>query len=58
MEVTGWMGLKLSVILTQTIGRLDIGVTLYAGILTLVKLKYFMSKDLSTKTSSTELHCC
>ena len=47
---TGWVGLELSVILTQTVGRFDVRVTPYTGILTLAKLRYFMSKDLSTKT--------
>ena len=49
MKGTGWVGLELSVILTQTVGRFD-RVTPYTGILTLGKLKYFMSKNLSTKT--------
>ena len=34
----------------QTVGRFDMWLAPYTGILTLVKLKYFMSKDLSTKT--------
>ena len=34
----------------QTVGRFDKWLTPYTGILILVKLKYFMSKDLSTKT--------
>ena len=42
---TGWVGLELSIILTQTVGRFDMRVTPYTGILTLKKLKYFMSKD-------------
>ena len=45
-----WVGLELSIIFTQTVGRFDLRVTPYTGILTLAKLKYFMSKDLSTKT--------
>ena len=47
---TGWVGLELSIIFRQTVGRFDMQVTPYTGILTLEKLKYFMSKDLSTKT--------
>ena len=47
---TGWVGLELSIIFTQVMGRFDMCVTPYTGILTLAKLKYFMSKDLSTKT--------
>ena len=43
---TGWVGLELNVILTQTVGRFDMWVTHYTSILTLAKLKYFMSKDL------------
>ena len=35
---------------TQTVGRFDMWVTPYTSILTLAKLKYFMSKDLSNKT--------
>ena len=46
---TGWVGLELSVILTQTVGRFDVRVTPYTGILTLAKLRYFMS-NLSIKT--------
>ena len=46
----GRVGLELSFILMQTIGRFDMWVTPYTGIQTLAKLKYFMSKDLSTKT--------
>ena len=45
----GWVGLELNVILMQTVGRFDMWVTPYTGILTFVKLKYFMFKDLSTK---------
>ena len=45
----GWVGLELSVILTLTVGRVDMWVTPYTGILTLAKLKYFMFKDLNTK---------
>ena len=47
---TGWVGLELSIIFMETVGRFDMWVTLYTGILTLAKLKYFMSKGLSTKT--------
>ena len=47
---TGLVGLELTIILAQTLGRFDMWVTLYTGILTLAKLKYFMSKDLITKT--------
>ena len=46
----GWVGLELSVLLTQTVARFDIWVTPYTDILILAKLRYFMSKDLSTKT--------
>ena len=46
---TGWVGLELSNILTQTVGRFDMWVTPYIDILTLAKLIYFMPKDLSTK---------
>ena len=49
-DLTGWMGLELSVILMQTAGRFDMWVTPSTDILTLVKLKFFMSKVLSTKT--------
>ena len=48
--MTGWVNLELSVILTQTLGRFDMWVTPYTGILTLAKLKYFTSKDLNAKT--------
>ena len=49
-KATGWVGLKLSIIFIQTAGRRDKSLASYIGILTLAKLKYFMSKDLSTKT--------
>ena len=49
-EGTGWVGLERNVILIQTVGRFDMWVTPYTSILTLAKLKYFMSKDVSTKT--------
>ena len=49
---TAWVGLELSIIFMQIVGRFDTWVTPYTGILTLEKLKYFMSKDLSTKTWS------
>ena len=47
---TGWVGLELTIIFTETVGRFSMWVTPYTGILTLIKLKYFISKDLSTKT--------
>ena len=47
---TGWVGLELSIILTRTVERFDMWVTPYTGILILAKLKYFVSKDLRTKT--------
>ena len=47
---TGWVGLELSIIMTQSVGKFDMSLTPYTGILTLAKLKYFMTKDLSTKT--------
>ena len=47
---TGSVYLELSIIFTQTAGRFDMWVTPYTGILTLAKLRYFISKDLSTKT--------
>ena len=50
MKGTAWVGLELSIIFTQTVGRFDLRVTPYTGKLTLAKLKFFMSKDLSTKT--------
>ena len=50
MKGTGWVGLKLRIIFTRTVGRFRMSVTSYTGMLTLAKLKYFMSKDLSTKT--------
>ena len=46
---TGLVGLELSIIFVQTEGTFDMWVTPYTGILILAKLKYFMSKDLSTK---------
>ena len=48
---TEWVGLELSIIFTQTVGKFDMWETLYTGILTLAKLKYFMSKDLITMIS-------
>ena len=39
----------------QTVGRFNIGVIGYTGILILKKLKNFISKDLSTKTLSCTL---
>ena len=49
---TRWVGLELefSIIFMRTVGRFNMWVTPYTGILTLANLKYFMSKDLSTKT--------
>ena len=47
---TGWVGLELSIISTQNVGRFYLWVTRSTGILTLAKLKYFMSKILSAKT--------
>ena len=47
---TWWVVLELHVILTQTVGRFDMSVTVLTGTLTLEKLKYFMSKNLNTKT--------
>ena len=48
---TGWVGLELeiSIIFMQSLGRFQMWVTPYTSILTLTKLKYFMSKELSTK---------
>ena len=48
---TGWVGLELeiSIIFMQSLGRFQMWVTPYTSILTLAKLKYFMSKELSTK---------
>ena len=43
-----WVGMELNIIFTQAVGRFDMRVTPYTGILTLAKLKYFMSEDLST----------
>ena len=47
----GWVGLELeiSIIFMQSLGRFQMWVTPYTSILTLAKLKYFMSKELSTK---------
>ena len=47
----GWVGLELeiSIIFMQSLGRFQMWVTPYTSILTLTKLKYFMSKELSTK---------
>ena len=42
--------LERSIILTQTVGRFNMRVTPFSGILTLAMLKYLMSKDLSTNT--------
>ena len=50
LKGTEWVGLELNIILTQTVGRFNKWVTPYTGILTLEKLKYFMYKDLSSKT--------
>ena len=50
MKGTEYMGLKLSIIFTQTAGRFIMLVTSYTGMLILEKLKYFISKDLITKT--------
>ena len=36
--------MELNIIFTQTVGRFDMRVTPYIGILTLAKLKHFMSK--------------
>ena len=47
---TGWVVLELSIIFMQIVRRFDMWVTPYIAILTLAKLKYFMSKDLGTKT--------
>ena len=46
---TEWVGLEHSIVLALTPGRFNMWVTPYTGILTLTKLKYFMSKDLNTK---------
>ena len=46
MKGTGWVILELCIIFMQTEGRFDMWVTSYTGILTLAKLKFFMSKDL------------
>ena len=40
----GWVGLELSIIFTQTVGRFNMWVTPYTGIIILSKLKYFISK--------------
>ena len=47
----GWVGLELEIgiIFMQSLGRFQMWVTPYTSILTLTKLKYFMSKELSTK---------
>ena len=50
VEGTGWVGLELSIIFMQTAGRFNMWLTTYTGILTLAELRFFMSKDLSTKT--------
>ena len=50
VKVTGWVGLELSIIFMQTAGRFNMWLTTYTGILTLAELRFFMSKDLSTKT--------
>ena len=50
MKGTGWVGLKLSIIFMQTVGRVNMLMTPYTSILPLAKLKCFMPKDLSTKT--------
>ena len=54
VRVTERVGLKrkFSIIFMQTVGRFNTLTTSYTGILTLAKLKCFMSKDLSTKTQS------
>ena len=52
MKGTRSVGLELQIIFMQTVGRFDMSATPYTGILILAKLKYFMSKDLSTKTLS------
>ena len=49
MKGPGWVGLQRSIIFTLTVGRFDMRVTPYTGILTLTKLKYFIFKDLNTK---------
>ena len=45
---SGWVSLELSVILSQTVGRL----TPYTSVLTLAKLKYFMSKAKDERTKN------
>ena len=52
LKGTRWVGLELSIIFMQTVGSFNMWVTPYTGILTLGKLKYFMSTDLRTKTQS------
>ena len=47
VKSTGWVGVERSITLTQTVGRFDMSMTLLHRS-TLAKLKYFMSKDLST----------
>ena len=37
---TGWVGLELSIILTQTVGRFDMWVTPYTTILTFTRPEY------------------
>ena len=51
VKVAGWVALELeiSIIFMQSLGRFQMWVTPYTSILTLTKLKYFMSKELSTK---------
>ena len=49
MQGTGWVDLELSIILTLTVEKSDMWETPYVDILTLTKLKYFMSKNLNTK---------
>ena len=51
VKVAGWVALELeiSIIFMQSLGRFQMWVTPYTSILTLAKLKYFMSKELSTK---------
>ena len=49
MQGTGWVGLELSIILTLTVEKSDMWETPYVDILTLTKLKYFISKNLNTK---------
>ena len=51
MKGAGWVGFELSVIFTLTVGRFDMLVTPYTGILTFAKLKYFMSKSVCERES-------